>query len=214
MDKLGIKATLYDFFAYLLPGICTIFVIKIFILNIASEFDYKDILNLFVITNIYQFLILLILSYISGHLISTISSILIEKNIVKKIQRLNNYFKISNLLSNDIYRNFEENYKMKFNSKFNEKDFRLIVCYVEENHKENYSTSFVFLCFYGMARNISFVFFLTFLFEMSIIFYTKTFQYYSLIYILIGIISFFHYLRFKKYFITNIINSFLIDTKK
>ena len=41
MDKLGIKATLYDFFGYLVPGLVLILYLYIFYRNIDKELNYK-----------------------------------------------------------------------------------------------------------------------------------------------------------------------------
>lgn len=211
MEKLGIKATFYDFFGYLFPGMFIILFFRIEYVRQEFDKEWSTIFNDMKDLNVYTFLILLGVAYILGHLISTISSLLIEKLLVDKWGISKKSVTIKEIIPDDAYNKLEQKINEKINSVHVEENIRLLICYVESKCSSVYSTAFVFLSFYGMARNLSFIFFGIFLYQQLLIFSTKTFNITSLLFLIFGIVFFNEYTRFRKYFLTHIVNGFIID---
>ncbi|MBN1253358.1 MAG: hypothetical protein JXA16_14555 [Bacteroidales bacterium] len=165
---------------------------------------------------------ILVIAYILGHLISTTSYYLIEKLFIVGIKNLKDKFTnnkspipdLKKMLDSNktpnLYKIIEKKFLELSNGKYSKSNMRLLICEVEENKPSIYSTALVFLTFYGMARSIALVFLIAFIYEMIMIIKTQTFPFYSFIYLAIGIISLLHFIRFKRYFLSQIINGFII----
>jgi hypothetical protein len=107
--------------------------------------------------------------------------------------------------------NFKTHYEQTFNLPFSEKDIRLCITYVESKMPAVYSTAFVFLSFYGMARNLC----LLFLFWIPVQFFigygqiSRTANIYCSISIILFLIFLYEYIRFQRYFVQEIIYGFM-----
>lgn len=216
MDNMNIKATIYDIFGYIFPGIMFLIFIGITYVQLnTATIDTKlvpTIVSYF--KNINLYFLVLIVSYYIGHLTSSLSSLFIEKWIV--YNKYSAYFSrkliIDNLLSIGAKERFLEIFKSTFGFDYSEgKDFRLVINYVEKNYSNNYSTSFVFLSFYGMARNMSFIFLLFSIIQVYIKCYfhlnNLSFIFFPL---MVAFIFFYEYFRYLKYFRENIASCFIL----
>jgi len=217
MESFGIKATIYDFFAYFMSGVicivCIIFAIYF------SNYDMSVIFNTFkneLFTELPILLIIFIstlIVYIFGLLISTISSILIEKWLMGKITKLNNYFCFSNILNDNVYNLFMQKFTDNYNFTFEKKDIRLVISSIEEKAVNSYSTAFIFLTIYGTYRNICTIFFATGLFAIIINIVQCIFPLFGIILMFFSLISLMGYIRFYRYFISQIVSTY-INTNK
>ncbi|MBP1631322.1 MAG: hypothetical protein H6Q15_2215 [Bacteroidetes bacterium] len=148
MNNLGIKATIYDITGYAIPGFLTIIsifmIIKGEVLDINAEINFK-VFNPYIQNNSFLFYVLIfVLSYIAGHIIESISSLVykfLKKYIFKKC--FSNHYEEINKKANE-----------KYEKDFNDCEQNLIsLCQVK--YPIVYDTAFVFLTFYGLARNTS-----------------------------------------------------------
>ena len=213
MDKLGIKATLYDFFGYLVPGLVFLLYAYVFYQNICKELNFIVALQSLAKYNkaVYSILVVLI-GYCLGHIISSVSSFVIEKSIFGNIEFLKSKLELKEVVSLDLYNSFQGEYKRYFNVDYNSKDIRTLICYVEKNNPEIYSTAFVFLAIYGMARNLSMISFMFSIAEIGCFIYlnSKLIWIYILCGLGFGSVFFYEYFRFRKYFLQQIFNGMLI----
>lgn len=202
-----IKATFYDLVSYLFSGLLFLLTIYIAFLHQTNSNLSLTLINKASAT---QILFILFGSYIIGHFIATLSSLLIERWIFKKSIEKN--LTPSTILSDQLHDLFIEKYTNLFKSDFNNKDFRLIICYVESNQPSIYSTAFVFLSIYGMCRNYAVIFLLSAIAEMIIFINKCNFIVlaYVLLYIVASGVFLLGYHRFIKYFKQEIINGFLL----
>jgi hypothetical protein len=111
METLGIKTTIYDFFSYFIPGVicnnCIILAIYFsgytFFIPFSEIFGKETLASL---PNWFLILTLILVTYIFGIIISNISSLLIEKIIVRNIHFLNNFVSIDTNLSENTFRGY------------------------------------------------------------------------------------------------------------
>lgn len=147
MDKLGIKATIYDILGYIIPGLLMLIFVYIFMNNL----DVKWIISLKTASYTTPFYVLIfILSYVSGHIVSSLSSFIFEGKISNYITK--KYFKKDNSHHND-------KTQLIFNKNFDDCNRQLIISHCQKNNPTLYETAFVFLTIYGLSRNISICFF-------------------------------------------------------
>jgi hypothetical protein len=221
MDKYGIKTTLYDFFGYFIPGIC--FYIFFAITEIVNH-GYIDTLNYFEILNQYSVkykyldkipvIVLIIIGviaiYLSGQILSTCSSFLFEKLLIKKIAKIQTMFSTKNLVSENIYNMLKKMIQKKYEFDYEDKDIRLCITSVENKSVNTYNTAFVFLSFYGMQRCLSMISAIFAIIEAVQLFHIFTFPGLCYLFVLIfatGVL-FYGYYRFYKYFYSEIICSY------
>lgn len=198
-----IKATFYDLISYFLSGL--LFLLILFI----TSFHYKNSnIDWTMIKEMGGTIITLILfvCYIIGHLLSTLSSLIIEKWLLAN--------KIKSLIPvrNQLYGIFLEKYNELFKCNFNNNDFRLVICYVESLQPNVYSTAFIFLSVYGMCRNFSLIFLSFSIIEVALSMLNKngSLLEFAALYCLVGLIFLYGYFRFFKYFKQEIINGFIL----
>lgn len=209
-----IKGTLYDFFGYFSPGILLITLGSVALLHSKGVEDYYSFFknNIEKVTTIEIFVVIF-LAYILGHATAGISSFIIEKNIIKRIKRIDGSLCVNKILSVELYNVFEQKFQQTFNISYKENMFRTVICYVQAKQTEIYQTAFVFLSFYGMARNFTLIFASTFLWETYNALFLKVTglgMYIALYFILM--VTFGHeYYRFLKYFKNQIANGFLLE---
>lgn len=198
-----IKATFYDLISYFFSGLLFLLILYItsFHYN-KSDIDWNMIKEMGapIIT------LILFICYIIGHLLSTLSSLVIEKWLLAN--------KIKSLIPvrGQLYGLFLEKFKETFKCDFDNNDFRLVICYVESSQPNVYSTAFIFLSVYGMCRNFSLIFLFFSIIELTISMMNKNGQLLSFasLYCLVGLIFLYGYFRFFKYFKQDIINGFIL----
>lgn len=173
MRALRIPFTFYDFIAYFLPGLVTILII------IVLQSPSHDISGLKPAAQIIQDIKLLpglcivLLCYAIGHLMSSISSWLLEKQLLGKC--LPHKIPENRLFPSDAQEDplFSEELTRKFKT-IAEKEFEIKIDEIEARNRLEffwlcnavvanecpniYSRVFVFLSFYGFARTMSFIF--------------------------------------------------------
>ena len=225
MDKFSIKVTLYDFIGYFIPGF--VFILLIIIsLNHSCPDKYPLYINLknyFAIDSsesnnainfsLYTYFVIILLLYIIGHIVSTLSSIIIEKFIRERCGIDRKSFLINNVLGNEQFDTFAKKIKTKFNMNYEERYFRICISFVELNRTSIYSTAFVFLTFYGMARSLAFITSLIFLWEVFNLFLNYTFMglIYCVLLLILSVLFYSEFRRFQRYFKEQIVNGFLIE---
>ncbi len=206
-----LKFSMYDFMAYFLSG--AVFTLAFFIAraHYAGEpVDPNAILVWLKAINATTVLLVILLLYVLGHVIATLSSFFIENLLVTRfLDKL--HADPAHAVSKNTAASFREKFKTVFGFEFENEDFRLVESYTQEYTPAGYSTAFVFLCVYGMARNLSFNFLLFTLCELLISIVSRNAVPLSFagIYLFIGIVLFVHFIRFNKHFLNQIISSFL-----
>lgn len=242
MDNLTSSQNLYTIFGYLFPGflLVTLFVIDVdlnsFLNNKNEELKIESILNFFSQGTmsdfkIIPFFIFMFFCYLMGHIISAISSIIIERIIVKNMLG----YPSENLLKEcnkkeylDFKKPFSKSFikklKQKIESKFNVKDENEYywLCYTsilnEKPHLTNRIQHFVNL--YGFSRNITAAFFIYVFLRISILTWCINidFDKYTLlinfIFVFCGILMFWNYLKLFKRQAVDIYITFLTSVDK
>lgn len=211
MGNFGFKTTIYDILGYMVPG-CVALVIGYVIASCNPlTITMTQLIKQIQAMNIYQFISILIAAYILGHLISGFSAIIIENLILNRLKPFSRRLHLRSIMSTTLYAKLIEKFKIEFNCPPEDKDIKAIACSVEENHETGYATALIFLSFYGMGRNLSFVFFMAFLFEIiRFIFITHTYPSFLLAYLLGCISAFIVYFRFKKHYLSHIVHTYLV----
>lgn len=213
MSFKDLKTTIYDYFGYFLPGLTVMVLLYASLLHSMGVNNiFQEISTIQKELNAIETFFLTFICYFLGHGLSAISSFIIEKNIFQKITLLSTRVSIDNFLSTEKKRAFYEKYEKVFSIKYDEKDFRTIICYVEDNKQAVYSTAFVFLSIYGMARSIALVMNIAFLWELLnvLVFRVQYSLSYALCYFVMTIAFYYQYYRFFKYFKNHIISGFLL----
>lgn len=215
MRDLGIKGTIYDIFGYLLPGLLFLFLLRIAYNHFYDRVGFSFIiLEIKKISGTLTVILVLAILYCTGHAVSSASSFIIEGLIVKKVSFFKKRLNARNLLSKELYNNLEQKYKRLYNVEFDDnKDFTVITCFVEQNFPAIYSTAFVFLSFYGMARNLAFSITIFLLFEIVnyIVLCNKIILIVIMVSFIFMITFYYEYYRFMKYHKIKILNGFLIS---
>ena len=223
MRALRIPFTFYDFFGYFLPGLVTMLIIIILLSPSHDINGLKPTAQTIQNIKLFPGLCIVLLCYAMGHLLSSISSWLLEKQLLGKCMP----YKMpeNRLFSSDTTEEplFSEELTGKFKL-IAEKEFKIKVDEMKGKHKSEvfwlcnavvvnecpniYSRVFVFLSFYDFARTMSFIFgvsTLAFLVKCCIEFSTrKPFWEWSSLWIAIvcGVlcwIFFYEYVRFLAY---------------
>ncbi|KNY27682.1 hypothetical protein [Pseudobacteroides cellulosolvens] len=208
-----IKATLYDIFGYLIPGILFIFFSYVSFNHFKGTFDNTKILkNVYSYMEIKNIIVISVFAYFIGHVLSTLSSLIVEKSIFLKFSFLSRGLKSKSQFSNNMFENFKRKYSEVFNLQYDDRDFRSVICYVESREPLIYSTAFVFLSFYGMARCIAFILSSFFICELIITFKYFSFAelYYCIGILLLALVFYYEYYRFFRYFKQEIIMGFVL----
>jgi hypothetical protein len=166
MDKFGITATIYDFLGYFIPGFalwglvlgawyhsCPTLPlwakIQSLITSAFMQVQPKDLS-----INWFSFVFIIFVLYVTGHIVSTLSSLVIEKLAIMKLGWGKNAILVKGAISTEFYGTFTQKFEERFHFKFDDDEFRACIAFVQTNRPSVYTTAFVFLTFYGMARNI------------------------------------------------------------
>lgn len=206
-----IKNTIYDILGYLMPG--TLFVVLI-LLGWAHYKEDGNLLNqywqLLPKFSNWEMIIIFGVLYVIGHITSSVSSYAIE-SWLKPDDKI--------LLGPAIYKEYASKVKELYQSEPDSKVFRLCVCHVESKQPQVYNTAFVFLSFYGMSRNISFLLSAFGIWEVLLLINAilhkkteliKTSFLWCIAAVVLATITFYTYRRFVKYFRQHIICGFIL----
>lgn len=207
----NLKGTLYDFLGYFAPGLIAIICAFITILRIHNISNiYETLKNIIKDISALEVFVLIILAYMLGHAIASISSWIIEKKLAEKVKKLKSSVDIENILDDEHYREFCLKYKNVFNVPYSNKSIRRIICYVQSKQNLVYETALIFLSFYGMSRNISWVCGICSFIELYFLWSKKGYICILFMYGLFTLIFLYEYIRFRKYFLDTILSGFLI----
>ena len=173
MKELKIPFTFYDFFGYFLPGLVTMLII-IVLLSPSHDIDgLKPAAKTIQDIKLFPGLCIVLLCYAIGHLLSSISSFSLEKQLLGK--RFAYKMPENRLFPSKAQEEplFSEELTGKFKS-IAEKEFKIKADEIKGKHRSEvfwlcnavvvnecpniYSRVFVFLSFYGFARTMSFIF--------------------------------------------------------
>jgi len=210
--KTEIKTTIYDIFGYLVPGyLCLSLLFIAYNQSVHNNDAFGEMYRYVADLNLNIILLLTVGAYVIGHILSALSSLLIERGITKII-KFNIFLNEENLLGKSLFTLYENKFESTFHCKPDENVFRLIVCFVESKQPSVYSTAFVFLSFYGMARNFTLVFSIFSGWELlnAIALRSSTAFLYFVISIILTTILYYQYIRFFKYFKKQILCAFLL----
>ena len=205
MDKFGIKGTLYDLLGYVIPGLT--FIVGLAIMILCKDCADKNIL-IEKIANIKIgapfSLLVLISSYILGHVFASISSWLFERrgwNLSPKNRYEMNPEKVGE--------RFRGNYD-KIWGTGSKVEFRNVIAYSEEKTKAVYDTAFVFLSIYGFSRNTSMALFFV-LIANFIVLDHAAWNWWIISGIFLAIVALLHnYFRFREYYVKQIFASLTV----
>jgi hypothetical protein len=128
---------------------------------------------------------------------------------MKRIPVLAKMFDTETILSKNVHELFCKKFEKSYDMKFNTQDIRLIITLVENKAPNSYNTAFVFLTLYGTNRNLSLIFLLIGLVTLVLNILQKHLPIYGFMLIIFSVISFIGYIRFYRYFIVQIISSYL-----
>ncbi|NLD50569.1 MAG: hypothetical protein GX660_25795 [Clostridiaceae bacterium] len=196
MDKLGIKATFYDLLGYIIPGAFVIVGIW-FTLTTLETHSFEAVTN--VKLSWPSGVMLIIFSYIAGHIFASFSSLLFENKYSKSL--FSKIYKIETSI-------YDTRTTELFGTTYLKTNDRILTSYCQTNYPIVYDTAFIFLSIYGLSRNIA----TGILVLMIIWFFKSTF---ILPVFLIFLITFFlmvhNYFRFRKYFILQIASALLLE---
>lgn len=199
MDKLGIKATIYDIFGYAIPGA----LLLISYLGLTMDVNKLDLAQLIKIELNWPFAVTaFIASYIVGHLLSSVSSVVFENPLSKQI--FSTVFGV--MFKTEVY---DDACEKKLGKKYNDCGERAVIVYCQNNHPVIYETAFVFLAIYGFSRNIAMVMIVLFPWFLE-----KQFPpVWNMIYIVALGFMVWHYIRFKNYYSHQIASSLYLQSK-
>jgi hypothetical protein len=189
MDKFGIKGTLYDLLAYILPGaILLIWVIWMFQ-------PYGVTLKMLIASKGIILIGFICIAYISGQLISAIGAFALEGPTKRFIVWLLGKTPLKIVLISKtelpIIDGLITNDKLQTS--------RNIIALVQSKYPSVYDTAFVFLSIYGLSRNISTVIFMClFVYCFSSGGHGNQLMVFSSL--AVALIFLYNYFRFKHYF--------------
>lgn len=195
MDKLGIKATIYDLLGYIIPGIFMLAGWHLCHFPISTPIK-ADLLQGNI--SITFAVIIGAIGYFVGHLLASIGSLVFENRSTSKY--ILKVYKID-------YSIFDARSVELFSKRYQEIDPRLPVVFCQKNHPECYETAFVFLAIYGFSRNCLVA--LILLFPVAI--YCNSYTLFGIfLHFIVIAFTAHNYFRFRKYFQAQIASSLLI----
>lgn len=205
----SIKASVYDFFGYFIPGLLFSLVLSLeCYLN--KAWTIEQITTVVKDSNALFAGLLIIFAYFIGHIMNAFSSLLYEKVFTNKRNRL------ENIMDPFSRKKLDEIFQEEYNQDFSESNSRLLVCCAEESMPKAYSTALVFLTIYGMTRSASFVFLAAAVFRLAWMVGSVSFQYWyiELAYIVLAVILYYQYARFVRYYNRHIVSCFILAHSK
>lgn len=152
---MDVKATIYDLLGYFVPGIVSIGLSLLIVFQLKPNGNITEIINsLFSSFSIYHAILLVIASYLLGFLYSGFSNIYFD-NLFSFLKRKLN---LENILDKDSLLSVNEKFKKQFETDLTESNFWLLICIVENEKPNIYSTALYYLSYYGMSRTLFFLF--------------------------------------------------------
>jgi hypothetical protein len=207
-----VKTTIYDIVGYMIPGFGFFLAGYLgYSHSIRVEFTFDSIFADISSLTGSKIILLAILAYLIGHLLSTVSSLIIE-GMILKIPLFKKFKDDKEILGPKMHGIFSEKFQKTFGFDSDPAQFGVCICHVESKQPAIYSTALIFLSFYGMARNLTLIFILYSIWELLNWLGFKNSQSfgYFLVSLTLGVIAFYHYLRFLKYFKQRILTGFVI----
>ncbi len=207
------KGTIYDLLGYFAPGLVATGGLAVTFQRIHNPQNvigsFRDSIEGI---SSFEIFLMIIVSYIFGHAIASLSSMIIEKVMMEKIRSLKKVLSSDNILDNEHYNLLCSKYLEEFGTKYSDNNLRKVICFVQARQNSIYDTVLVFLSFYGMARNFSLIFGVLAIIEIWLCFFNPVGNIFCLvIYALMFIIFLYEYIRFRKYFVDTILSAFLLS---
>lgn len=198
IKRVDIPFTLYDFFGYLLPGL-TFGALSFLSFDLPKMFGYTSdmllgtkpttpslllfaIIKLFDKSPFFISVLAIVISYVLGHIISSLSSLLFERFIVRGLisYPADNMFQLRRR-THPFFRNYRRSYTEEFIQRFRqefESQFRISLSdahdvfwitfeFVAHNTPSVFARSMYFLNLYGFSRNLSMAFLASAVFLLS-----------------------------------------------
>lgn len=153
MDGTKIPFNLYDFLGYIVQGF--LLLISFILLFIPTEIVNRVIASYNIYTSSF---ILLLISYIIGHINAEIGSFILENTYVKKIKGYPPILEGNKPFKEEFKRAFDAYFENRFEIEDARNSFLLAFHTVKENCPVTYSRIFTFLGLYGFSRNLCMVF--------------------------------------------------------
>lgn len=197
MDKLGIKATIYDVLGYAVPGAILLVGLYVF-----TTGEFKPDIALLMKTEVSgAFAAIAFLAfYVTGHLLSSVSSFLFENKSFTAVAAW--------IFDFDTTR-YDEAALRIFGKNYAECGSRAVIVYCQSNYPLVYETAFAFLTIYGLSRNVAAAMLL-----LIPLWVTKNSDWvFVSIYLMSLAFMVRNYLRFKVYYIHQIASSLMIAKK-
>lgn len=214
MDINGFKGSLYDILGYFAPGLVSIIGYILIIPRMFGTYCTLDVLKT-ACKDIsgFEIFLLIIIAYIFGHVLASLSSFIIENQLVKKVEKLHKSISGKKILGDEHYTILCAKYKKTFNAQYSDENLRRIICYVQSKQNLVYETALIFLSFYGMARNFAFSFGIFSVMEIMLCIFKRGHLGLFALFLIVSMVFLHEYIRFRKYYIDTILSSFLIPEK-
>ena len=210
MEKLGVKTTFYDLIGYVVPGALLVLFIAKVCAAVSLSMNHVDILQSLVSLNIYSFLGLIALSYVAGHFLAALSSGIIEKGLCCWVGSLSEKTTVKSVVPS-LHLKIKEKFEEHFGVEFDSESIKLMMTVVEEYMPRAYSTAFIFLSLYGMARNFTLIFLIAAVGDLCLLFVGRCVSFFMpLGFLVLSIIFFLQYVKFRRCFINQICDAYLI----
>jgi hypothetical protein len=219
--------TIFDFFSYFISGIIfnSCFVLVIYFTNSEGikffrDLSFHDVFGkgLPLLTSNWLFILTIILvTYVFGVILSTLSPILIEWPMMK-FSFLKKHIYEKFIFPKDLCKLVEKKVKTDFDFDINfdiysEKNRFLIITFVEKNFSNAYNTAFVFWVMYALNRNLCMIFFLVGLATLIMNIIQCNDILFAIILIVFSIFTFLGYIKFYKYFLAQILSAYINSSK-
>lgn len=155
LNTLSSRATFYDFIGYLVPGVVAMGIGWIWVLVVDCDFAVR-IARLMARHGVYTAFFLTAGGYVAGHLVNSMSSLLLEKFILKKsfANAKRWYARVLEKWPEKAKR-IEENVLNEFKLDVKELSAFDMRIRMEESMPNSTITGFSFLSFYGMSRTMA-----------------------------------------------------------
>lgn len=211
---MNIKTTVYDLIGYIVPGLVTISLSIVVYTQLNPIQNMSETIKfLSPLFNIYFSMLVIIISYIIGFLLSGLGDLYYDV-LIKIFPSLKRGSIIKHRLGGVSFDLFKQKFNQMFNIEFSEYHIRILICYVENEKPNLYSTAFYYLSFYGMSRTLFIILALFALVEIAMLILVNPCMILTLAFIIVSLLlaalSHYQYIRFVKYFLEQIVYAFLI----
>jgi len=207
-----IKTTVYDIVGYIVPGLVFLFVGYLgYGHSVKSGLTFDSVISGALSLTGGRIFLLVIAAYVAGHLLSSVSFFVIKSTILRT-SLFKKFTDDKEILGPKLYGVFREKFQEVFGFDSDPAPLGVCICYVESKQPAIYSTALIFLSFFGMARSLSLILILYSLWELVnwAGFKNPQSSGYFFVSLALGLIAFYHYLRFLKYFKGHILAGFVV----